>query len=458
MSQTPLLAPADTFVENQGIDITSRPGSLRLSAASATYLTADDDILMLDVDSLGNIISGLDNGKIYQGTSLKYTASADPFSITSLTLPSGTTYNYIFKASAIDRTTTDFTTVNVDYKTYAQNSAVYRPVYNDEGARIIFGAGNRVYQMDRNEVVQELLSLALEQDVVKIFKFNDQFRIYTRDRSTGVNGKLYIWDGVSTRPNYVSDLYGAAPIAGVNFANTDFVVAGYNQYYSDVYQFSGLQYQSIFSQLDGAKARVIAFGSEMLIDRGVVFGTCKLSNGYSAIYRIGSEFVGYKNPIALEYVTPNTITKIIKKNAVIYVGESGAGSTYFVKSLAIPAIENTYVTSGYIVSNLFSGGDLLQKKKITGIKFQASGIGTVAIKIDRACGREAPTDYVWSTISTATINSVVGDKREFYVPATALAALENIFGWSLRVDLTGSGTSTPEVHGVEVIFEDGLGD
>lgn len=459
ISQTPLKAPANTFLENRNIDVTSRPGSFRLSGPASDYLTLGSQPTMLVAGRGGHIYTGLTDGKVYRNTTLKYTATSAPKAFGELSI-GGTIYTYVFRTDKIDRGDVLMDSVTADWKTIAAVPTNYRTIYNDSWIRLIWGAGNVVYQMDTTETVSTKLTLPSNESVVAIKKFNDLFRIYTRT-SEETNGRLYLWDGVSSSPNYLAILDGCPPYAAETFANTDFVVAGSNSYFTDLYQFSGLQYSGLFSQLDGQYARGFALLPYTSIDRGIFYGVAETSDGYGCIYRRGGEFFGYENPLAVEYCVTNASGKSIfglaRIGSTTYFCE-GTASTWKVRTIQPSSMTNTFATSGNITSNLFTAGAPHEKKKITGIKIQATGTGDVTLKADRGTNRLLAADYSWSTIVTKSVATSTGDRVEIYVPITALAGFQDAYGWSYRVELAGSGSATPEVSMIETQYEDEIND
>ena len=459
ISQTPLKAPANTFLENRNIDVTSRPGSFRLSGPAADYLTIGSAPTMLVAGRGGHIYTGLTDGKVYRNTSLAYTATSAPKAFAELEI-SGSIYTYVIRTDKIDRGDVTLGSVSADYKSFSSSDATYRPVYNDLWARFLWGSGRYLYQMDTAEVVTLKLTLPANESIVAIKKFNDLFRIYTRT-SEDANGRIYLWDGTSAAPNYVAVLDGCPPFAAETFANMDFVVAGSGQYFTDLYQFSGLQYSGLFSQLDGQYARGLALLPYTAIDRGIFYGVANTSDGYGCIYRRGGEFFGYENPLTVEYCVTNASGKSIfglaRVGSTTYFCE-GTSSTWKVRTVQASAVTNTFATSGNITSNLFTAGAPHEKKKITGIKIQATGTGDVTIKADRGTNRILAGDYSWSTLATKSVATSTGDRVEIYVPITALAGFQDAYGWSYRVELAGSGTATPEISMIETQYEDEIND
>lgn len=455
ISQTPLQAPANTFLENRNIDVVSRPGSFRLGYPSSDYLTVSSAPKMLKVGRGGHIYTSLTDGKVYRDTSLAYTASDPVYGMGELYI-SGNYYVYLFRATNIDRGDVILSSVTSSYKTGTAIDQTYAPVYNDLWTRLLWGSGNVLYQMDLTETITTKLTLPANETIVLIKKFNDQFRIYTRTNEE-TNGRLYLWDGVATSPSYVSILDGCAPFGGETFANNDFIVAGSNKLFTDLYQFSGLQYSGLFSQLDGQYARGLALRKETGIDRGIFYGLAETSDGFGCIYRRGGEFYGYSNPLAMEYCVTNESGKEIfglaRSGATSYFCE-GTGSSWKVRSVRTSAMTNTFATSGNITSNLFTGGTPHIKKKISGIRVQATGTGDVTIKADRGTNRILVSDYSWTTIATKSVATSSGDRVEIYVPQSALSGFQDCYGWSYRVELTGSGTATPEISMIETTYDE----
>lgn len=78
--------------------------------------------------------------------------------------------------------------------------------------------------MYNTEVVTEKWRVPTGQVIVSIEKFNDLYRIYTRNNGGGTDGYLYVWDGTSAAPNYVASLYGAQPVAVGSYAGFDVVI------------------------------------------------------------------------------------------------------------------------------------------------------------------------------------------------------------------------------------------
>jgi len=459
ISQTPLKAPANTFLENRNIDVTSRPGSFRLSGAATDYLTLDDNPTMFTTGAGGNIITGLDNGKVYRNTSLVHTTSTDPLAFGELNI-SGTVYTYIFRLGAIDRGNATMSSVTADWKTGISGPRNYRAIYNDSWIRLIWGRDNVVYQMDTTETVSTKLTLPSNESVISIKKFNDLFRIYTKTDDNS-QGRLYLWDGVSAAPNYLAILDGFPPVSAETFGNVDYVIAGTTRYYTDLYQFSGLQYTGIFSQLDGSSGRTMAFLEHAAMDRGIFYGVAELPGNYGCIYRKGGEFFGYDNPLTVEYSTTdpsnNQIYGLSRVGPSTYFCE-GSGDSYKVRQYLPSSNSGAFCTAGNITSNFFTGGTPHEKKKITGIKLQATGIGGITLKADRGTNRLVSTDYSWTTLATKTINTSTGDRTDIYVPVSALAGFQEAYGWSYRVELTGSGTSSPEVSMIETTYDEGFND
>jgi hypothetical protein len=457
-SQTPHLAPEGSYYDMSNLDGRTCPGSVKLGPALVNLYTNADNNTFISSDSSGNIVSGTDDNKLFVGFSqVTYTAGSDPLGIFYMEV-SGTEYQYVLRAAAIDRFTSSWVLDTASHRTYTSSSSTYRPICQDGTSRVLFGGGRYVYEFNNLEVVTEKLRIPKGQEIVSISKFNDQFRIYAR----GVYGQnnesyLYIWDGVSASHNYVASLYGAMPLGVGSFAGYDILVGGYNKYYSDIYKMSGLQYTPIFSQSDGSDRRTMGAYGPIATDRGNFFIPYEQIDTKKAVAMYGSEFSGYGD--ALHHVIGGLDNVFVTERGTsrLYIaGMSGSNYGVYYINLANDGSDG-YQTSGHVTSNINWGGDKTTLKKITGIRLDVSGTGTVTLKATRDVNAAnfKTTSVTYSTLATVTAPSSNSPGiTSVYVPQSSLTSFQPSVGWAYRLELSGNFYTTPTVHNIETIFED----
>lgn len=157
-----------------------------------------------------------------------------------------TLYIYWMTHWYIHKATTDFVTVTENYKTIESYGSFKSPI--NVYWTIYLASKNIFYKLDDLGTLTTIYTFPKETIVSAMTFFQDTFNIYT---NTWWNqGNQYVFVIWETSPTYNINWSWLPILWAVNLWGIDYVITGFNQFYSDLYLVSGTQRKLLKSNIE----------------------------------------------------------------------------------------------------------------------------------------------------------------------------------------------------------------
>lgn len=438
------------------MDIHSEPIGFKLCSDYSSFLTAASaPNVILDLADFGGsgIYTFCASGEIYKdssGTAIYTDVTGSAIVQATAMWVSTTLYIYYFTAIGVIHR------IGVDGTGHAANAATLvggtsYPVVK-HGGDIYFGDRYTFKKLPAStETVSTILTLPTEVTLTGITFFQDSFKLYGKvgKDSTGDyrDGVQYIIRAGETDFDYQTD-WNRLPILGVcNQGANDYVVTGAGPNYTDLYITSGTQRTPVKTNFEGMtygrkfSAKIVSWKDEVfLIGTNLVAGLAFPAQGNS-VFRLGKYFPGL--PLALTEIYRGSsgwaLYSIIAGYNNLYIGRKGLSGVFTCATINLDTpITSTYQGSGYIISQVFDGGDKISKKTLDQIEISymcdASNPyfphgGTITLY-----GRMNPADS-WTQIGSAYAKTDNGTIR-IGAPEINTAALSYFYQLELKCSIT----------------------
>jgi len=253
--------PSNWFYAGENIEIRKDLSWIQLSALlEDTWWNFDWNITcIVALDTLWvsgwGIVVCTDTGKIYLNGTLKKTLASSYKDVLNIWVNISSWVQYVyyvtknsFGTGKIHRSTTNINTWVEDHREYtvATGNTGYAWIINNTWLLYI-AIQNKVFILDEDEILYDYFIIPDKEWIKFISQFQDTFKVYANNVNTGIQ---YIWDGASTNPTYRQEWYNQPILWWVNDWSYDYVILGFNENYSDLYQVAGTQKQEIRSNLE----------------------------------------------------------------------------------------------------------------------------------------------------------------------------------------------------------------
>lgn len=491
LSDNPYIWQTGQFQDWLNIDVQTEPNGFKLTAPIAQQISTVNYIpsIIIDTSDYGlvwdyadiysfvNFDWGTVNEKIYKWTSTTpyYTASASLQNIIGATAMwvSGTLAIYYFTTNwYIHKLTLWAVPVHsvLAWTFVSWQTKIPLVHYGDD---VYFWAGNIFYKLDSaTETFSAVFTAWKENTFTGITFFQDSFHLYSKSSggatgsSTPRNGRQYIIRVWQTSPDYITKWDRLPILWACNQWAIDYVITGFWPRYSDVYVVSWTQRQLIKSNYEG-----MSLGRQFTWDiiswKDEVFLLWRNKDSFqsssaSSIFRLGKYFPWMPQALTEIYraSTTSLLTTIFSSLTELYLGYKTSGGVFSIQKLNLDTPCTTYTVEwGYIVSEVFTGGDTTVKKTIDEIN-----IGYMCDNTNpyfphwwsiELYARRNPIDSwtkIWSTYTNTDIWCIRITSSELLD-----ANIDYFYQIELKCALTRwSTTLSPLVTGIKVLYDDNI--
>ena len=454
--------PTNSFYSWENIEIRKNLSALQLSPKlEDTWWVFDDNITyMVNLETLwvstGWIIVCLENGKLFLDWVLKQT-------IATWTTPHNRIYGiwvnedtwwtqYVYYISwtsswtwRIHRSTTNLWTFDINHISYSVSPWNTGFVWVINDAWLLFIATrNKVFQLDKSEVFEELLVLPNQEEIMWFTQFQGNFKVYSNAVNTWLQ---YVWDWSTAAPRYRQEWINQPVLWVVNDWAFDYAVLWFNEFYSDLYLISWTQKQEIRVNLETASySRILDWF--MSIREWIIYISwwkTGQSDNYG-IYTYNNYYPWAKKSLVQSYSwTSFAFSHHAHSTATSYYA-SADDKVYKMNNNNPP---DDYATSWYVVTNIYQGF-MWEEKTFNYMKVWFK-LNWWEIKVYARTSMSLDSETTWILIKTID-NATYWNKKSVRIDANELNNnWKNLWTFNeiqLKFELTPSVTwnKTPELY------------